>query len=69
MYLKGRFFWHRRTVEGIHKSIDYFKQAIELDSTYALAYAGLADSYYVLPFNVSIAERDSLFTIAKEYAQ
>ncbi len=69
LYLKGRFFWHRRTEEGINKSIDYFKQAIKLDSTYALAYAGLADSYYVLPFYVSIADRNSLFNISKEYEE
>ena len=69
LYLKGRFFWHRRTEDGINKSIDYFSQAIKLDSTYALAYAGLADSYYVLPFYVSIADRDSIFNISKEYGE
>ncbi len=52
LYLKGRFFWHQRTKEGINKSIDYFKQAVELDSIYTLAYAGLADSYYVMPWYI-----------------
>ena len=47
-YLKGRYFWSNRTVEDINKSIDYFRQAIEKDPRYALAYTGLADSYILL---------------------
>jgi len=49
LYIKGRYFWNKRTAEGLRKSIDYFKQAIEKDPNYALAYAGLADAYVVLP--------------------
>ena len=45
LYMKGRFFWGKRTVDGVKKSIDYFQQAIQADPKYALAYAGLADSY------------------------
>jgi len=48
LYLKGRFFWHRRTEEDLLKSMALFQQAIELDSTYALAYAGLADVYFIM---------------------
>lgn len=44
-YLKGRFFWNKRTGEGLKKAIDYFNQAIEMDPVYAKAYTGLADSY------------------------
>ena len=44
-YLKGRFFWNKRTGEGLKKAIDYFSQAIQEDPNYAPAYAGLADSY------------------------
>jgi TolB-like protein/DNA-binding winged helix-turn-helix (wHTH) protein/Flp pilus assembly protein TadD len=44
-YLKGRFFWNKRTADGMKKAIDYFSQAIESDPNYAQAYAGLADSY------------------------
>ena len=44
-YLKGRYFWNKRTEEGFGKAITYFQQAIEIDPNYALAYAGLADSY------------------------
>jgi TolB-like protein/DNA-binding winged helix-turn-helix (wHTH) protein/Flp pilus assembly protein TadD len=47
-YLKGRYFWNMRTEEGVHRGIDYFQQAITEDPHYALAYAGLADSYLVL---------------------
>ena len=45
LYMKGRFFSNKRTVDGVKKSIDYFKQAIQADPKYAVAYAGLADSY------------------------
>lgn len=53
-YLKGRYFWNKRTEEGMRKGIEYFRQAIEIDPLYALAYAGLADSYNLLGiYNVS----------------
>ncbi len=48
LYLKGRYFWNRRTEESTRKSIDYFEQAVSLDRNYALAYSGLADAYWVL---------------------
>jgi eukaryotic-like serine/threonine-protein kinase len=48
-YLAGRFYWNKRTTEGVNKSIGYFDQAIAKDPSYALAYAGLADSYHSLP--------------------
>jgi TolB-like protein/DNA-binding winged helix-turn-helix (wHTH) protein len=44
-YLKGRYFWNKRTPDGMKGAIDYFNQAIEKDPDYAPAYAGLADSY------------------------
>jgi len=47
-YLKGRYFWNKRTADGLKKAIDYFSQAIETDPNYAQAYAGLADSYALL---------------------
>ena len=50
LYLKGRFYWNKRTVEALNKSIEYFDQAIQKDPSFALAYAGLADSY-VVPAN------------------
>src|SRR5213080_3407637 len=44
-YLKGRYFLNKRTPDGIAKAVEYFRQAIEIDPNYALAYAGLADGY------------------------
>jgi len=49
LYLKGRFFWNKRSGVDLRKAIDYFNQAIAKDPNYALAYAGLADSYMLLP--------------------
>jgi TolB-like protein/DNA-binding winged helix-turn-helix (wHTH) protein len=48
LYLKGQYFWNRRTVEGFQRAIEYFQQAIAKDPTYARAYASLADSYALL---------------------
>jgi serine/threonine protein kinase/tetratricopeptide (TPR) repeat protein len=45
LYLKGRFYWNRGTVEGLQKGIEYFEQAIEKDPSNAQAYAGLASCY------------------------
>ena len=47
-YLKGRYFWNKRTGEGLNKAIDYFQHAIDTDPEYATAYSGLADSYALL---------------------
>ena len=48
LYLKGRFHWNKRTAEGLTRGIGYFEKAIERDSSYALAYSGLADCYNLL---------------------
>jgi serine/threonine protein kinase/tetratricopeptide (TPR) repeat protein len=48
LYLKGRYFWNKRTEKGLKKGIEYFKRAIKLDPEYAVAYTGLADSYNLL---------------------
>jgi TolB-like protein/DNA-binding winged helix-turn-helix (wHTH) protein/Flp pilus assembly protein TadD len=47
LYLKGRFYWNKRTAEALKKSIEYFNQAIDKDPSFALAYAGVADCYVV----------------------
>jgi TolB-like protein/DNA-binding winged helix-turn-helix (wHTH) protein/Tfp pilus assembly protein PilF len=47
-YLKGRYYWNKRSQEGLTKAIDYFQLAIEQDPNYALAYAGLADCYSII---------------------
>ncbi|MEP7336213.1 MAG: protein kinase, partial [Acidobacteriota bacterium] len=47
-YLKGRYFWNQRSLEGMKKGAEYFIQAIRRDEHYALAYAGMADCYLML---------------------
>src|ERR1700675_1300158 len=47
-YLTGRYFWNKRTGDGLKRAVDYFKQAIEKDPNYAQAYTGLADSFALL---------------------
>ncbi|HSE35773.1 MAG TPA: serine/threonine-protein kinase, partial [Blastocatellia bacterium] len=67
-YLKGRFYWNKRTGEGLKKSIEFFNQAIEKDPSYALAYAGLSEAYGLLPLYTAVSPRDS-FPQAKAAAQ
>lgn len=50
LYLRGRYFWHRRTEEALRQSAELFEQAVERDPNYARAWAGLADAYAVLAF-------------------
>jgi TolB-like protein len=62
LYLQGRFFWNTRTKDGLNRSIEYFEKAIATDPDYALAYAGLADSYFIqaywgwIPWNEGVAK-------------
>ena len=60
LYLKGRFFWNKRSGADLCKAIEYFNQAIAKDPNYALAYAGLADSYLLLPNYGSASTQESL---------
>ncbi len=55
-YLMGLFFWNKRSKDGLNKAVNYFQQAIEKDPSYGLAYAGLADSYFLIAYG----ERDPL---------
>ena len=48
LYLKGRFYWNKRSAEGFQKALQYFQQAIERDPNFALAYSGLADTYNLM---------------------
>lgn len=48
LYLKGRYHWNKYSHSGLRKALEYFQEAIEIDPTYALAYAGMADCYYRL---------------------
>ncbi|MFY9555001.1 MAG: protein kinase [Blastocatellia bacterium] len=67
LYLKGRFYWNKRTEEALKKGIEYFQRAIESDSEYALAYAGLADSYNILASYSALEPKDA-FPVAKAAA-
>ena len=59
LYLKGRHHWNRWTEDGFYKAIEYFQQAVEKDPSYALAYAGLADSYVLLGWNSYLPPKDA----------
>ena len=59
LYLKGRFFWNRRTGADLRKAIDDFNSAIAKDPNYALAYAGLADCYDLLHEYSELSPKDS----------
>ena len=48
LYMLGRYFWNKRTGEALHKSIEFYQQAIEKDPNFALAYGGIADAYALL---------------------
>jgi TolB-like protein/DNA-binding winged helix-turn-helix (wHTH) protein/Tfp pilus assembly protein PilF len=48
LYLKGRYFWNKRTAQGLQQAIEYFQQAVNEDPEYARAYAGLAESYALM---------------------
>jgi len=67
-YLKGRYFWGKRTEESLNKSIEYFNQAVEKDPEYALGHAGLADSYITLQ-DYSLLSPKPLRQRAKEAAR
>jgi eukaryotic-like serine/threonine-protein kinase len=66
-YLRGRFWWNKRSEKDLDKGIEYFQQAIQKDPAYALAYAGLADSYSVLVANGIVPPKDG-YSKAKEAA-
>jgi serine/threonine-protein kinase len=60
LYLKGRFYWNKRTIDGLKQAAEYYKQAIEKDPGFALAYSGLAETYALFP-NYSVAlPKDSM---------
>src|SRR5579864_6013183 len=58
LYLRGRHYWIKRTVDGMKKGAEYFQRAIDIDPSYALAYAGLADCYIMLSSYIAIPPRD-----------
>ena len=68
-YLRGRFFWNKRNEEGLRKGLEHFKQAIDLDSNYGQAYAGIADAYILLgTYKANLISRDEALQRAREAA-
>ncbi|MCZ6820379.1 MAG: hypothetical protein O7G31_12935 [Calditrichaeota bacterium] len=59
LYLKGRFYKNKRTGEALKTALGYFQQAISRDPTYALAYAGIADSYVLLPVYRALSAKEA----------
>jgi serine/threonine protein kinase/Tfp pilus assembly protein PilF len=59
LYLKGRLLWGKRSGDNIPKAIGFYEQAITRDPNYALAYAGLAEAYVLLPFFTATAPQDA----------
>jgi DNA-binding SARP family transcriptional activator len=68
LYLKGRYFWYKRTEQDLRKGIEYFNQAIEEDPGYAAAYDGLSDSYALLALR-GIVPHQAAFRRAKAAAR
>ncbi|HKQ53251.1 MAG TPA: winged helix-turn-helix domain-containing protein [Pyrinomonadaceae bacterium] len=68
-YIKGRYFWSRRTPEGLRKGLEYAQQAVALDPTYAAAYIGIADTYNLLGAQHSVMPPDDAFPRARAAAQ
>ncbi|MEK6567101.1 MAG: tetratricopeptide repeat protein, partial [Bacteroidota bacterium] len=68
LYLQGRYFWNKRTPDGVRKALEYFQQAIARDESYARGYAGLADCYVVLASN-TFAPPNEVMPKAKAAAQ
>ncbi|MDQ3681945.1 MAG: hypothetical protein M3352_02585 [Bacteroidota bacterium] len=58
LYLKGRYFWKKRNEEGLKSAISHFEKALEKDSDYALAWAGLADTYSLMGEYTNISRRE-----------
>jgi eukaryotic-like serine/threonine-protein kinase len=68
LYLKGRYHTNKATAEGLRRGAEFFRQAIEKDPGYALAYAGLADSYNSLGSGLAYMPPTKAFPIAKAAA-
>ena len=67
LYLRGRFFWNKRTAVDLPKSVEFYNQAIAKDPNYALAYSGLADAYVLYP-DYGVGAPDQFYPKAKEMA-
>jgi serine/threonine protein kinase/tetratricopeptide (TPR) repeat protein len=60
LYLKGRYHWNKRTGDSLRRGINFFREAIESDPSFATAYAGLADCYISLGTNIPLPPREAM---------
>lgn len=60
LYLKGRYYWSKRTKDDLFKSVDSYKQAIDLDPSFALAYVGVAEAYNSMAKDPDVAPKDAV---------
>jgi TolB-like protein/Tfp pilus assembly protein PilF len=68
LYLKGRYYWDKRTPEAMNKGRDYFQQAVEKDPNYALAYVGLAEYYLAISDHAYVPHSETI-PKSKSYAR
>jgi tetratricopeptide (TPR) repeat protein len=66
-YVKGRYFWNKRTTAGLWKGLKYFQQAVALDPTYTQALTGIADTYALLG-EYAVLSPSVAFPVAEKYA-
>lgn len=59
-YLVGRYYWNRRSANDLDEALDHFRRAVELDDRFALAHAGLAETYAIYPFYAVVADKEAL---------
>jgi len=67
LYLKGRFYWNKRTVDGLKQAAEFYKQATQTDPSFALAYSGLAETYVLFSVYSVASSKDSM-PLAKQAA-
>jgi eukaryotic-like serine/threonine-protein kinase len=60
LYLKGRYYYNKRSKEGLERAIASFKQAIDLDQNFALAHVGISDSYFVMPSYAYLSPKEAI---------
>jgi serine/threonine protein kinase/tetratricopeptide (TPR) repeat protein len=60
LYLKGRYHWNKRTEDGLRRGVQFFREAIESDPSFAAAYAGMADCFITMATNIPLPPRDTM---------
>ncbi len=60
LYLKGRYHWNKRTEDGLRRGVQFFREAIESDPSFAMAYAGMADCFITMATNIPLPPRETM---------